>query len=62
MVILVVPVVVPRVRALKDLMENCTVLIATKNSLANGLGNKRTYQCVCVSVWNGSLSSGTIYV
>ncbi len=62
MVILVVPVVVPRVRASKDLMENCTVLIATKNSLANGLGNKRTYQCVCVSVWNGSLSNGTIYV
>lgn len=50
MVILAAPVVVPRVRASKDLMENCIVLIATKNSLANGRGNKRTYQCACVSV------------
>lgn len=55
MVILVALAVVPRVRASKDLMENCTVLIATKNSLANGLGNKRTYQCVYVSVWVGDL-------
>ena len=50
MVILVALAVAPRVRVSKDPMGNCTVLIATKNSLANGLGNKRTYQCACVCV------------
>lgn len=38
MVILAAPVVVPRVRASKDLMENCIVLIATKNSLQMAVG------------------------
>ena len=55
MVILVALAVAPRVRVSKVPTENCTVLIATKNSLANGLGNKRTYQCVYVSVWVGNL-------
>ena len=55
MVILVALAVTPRVRVSKDPMENCTVLIATKNSSANGLGNKRTYQCVYISVWVGDL-------
>ena len=55
MVILVALAVAPRVRVSKVPTENCAVLIATKNSLANGLGNKRTYQCVCVSVWIGDL-------
>ena len=40
MVILVALAVAPRVRVSKVPTENCTVLIATKNSLANGLGNK----------------------
>ena len=38
MVILVAPVVVPRVRASKGLMENCIVLIATKTLWQMALG------------------------
>lgn len=56
MVILVALAVAPRVRVSKDPMGNCTVLIATKNSSANGLGSDSTCRYIFADINTASFS------